>query len=85
MPHSLSSIAYRAILPDRSGLCIVLCKGRLVSTTMGVCLEVGTKLLSCHTEASSACSRQVYRIFASNKDLLTKNIGLCFWFLSYLN
>ena len=60
-------------------------QGEISQYDDGVCLEVGTKLLSCHTEASSACSRQVYRIFASNKDLLTKNIGLCFWFLSYLN
>ena len=35
MPYSLSSIVQRAILPDKSGLCIVLRRGRSVSTTMG--------------------------------------------------
>ena len=35
MLYSLSSIAQRAILPDKSGLCIVLRRGRLVNTTMG--------------------------------------------------
>ena len=35
IPNSLSSIAHRAILPYKSGLCIVLRKGRLVSTTIG--------------------------------------------------
>ena len=28
--------------------------------------------------ASAACSRRVYRVSASNKDLLIKNMGLCF-------
>ena len=35
MPYSLSSIAHRAILLDRSGLWIVPRSGRLVSTTTG--------------------------------------------------
>ena len=35
IPNSLSSIAHPAILHDKSGLCMVLCKGRLVSMTMG--------------------------------------------------
>ena len=35
MPYSLSSIAHRAILLDRSGLWIVPRSGRSVSTTMG--------------------------------------------------
>ena len=35
IPYSLSSIAQRAILPDKSGLCIVLLRGRSVNTTMG--------------------------------------------------
>ena len=35
IPNSLSSIAHRAILLDQSGLCMVLRRGRLVSTTIG--------------------------------------------------
>ena len=35
MPYSLSSIAQRAILPDKLGLCMVLWRGRSVSTTVG--------------------------------------------------
>ena len=35
MSYSLSSTAQGAILPDKSGLCIVLRRGRLVNTTMG--------------------------------------------------
>ena len=35
IPNSLSSIAYRAILLDKSGLCMVLRKGRLVSMMIG--------------------------------------------------
>ena len=34
MSISLSSITYRAILPNKSGLCMVLCRGRMVSTTI---------------------------------------------------
>ena len=35
--------------------------------------------------ASAACSRQVYRVFSSDRDFLMKNTGLCFWFSSSLN
>ena len=35
IPYSLSSTAHRAILFDKSGLCIVLRRGRSVNTTMG--------------------------------------------------
>ena len=35
IPNSLSSIAHLAILPDKSGLCMKLRRGRLVSTTIG--------------------------------------------------
>ena len=35
MPYSLSSIAQRAILLDKSGLCLVLRRWRSVNTTMG--------------------------------------------------
>ena len=47
----------------------------------GVYLEVWAKLLS----SSVTCWRLVYRVSASDRDLVTKNIGLCFWFLSSLN
>ena len=48
-----------------------------------VCLEIGTKLFTCHTEGQ--CSRRVYRVSSSDRDLLTKNIGLYFRFSSSLN
>ena len=35
IPNSLSSIVHRAILLNKLGLCMVLCKGRLVNTTIG--------------------------------------------------
>ena len=35
--------------------------------------------------ASATCSRRVYRVVASDRDLLTKNIGFCFRFSSPLN
>ena len=35
MSYSLSSTTQRVILPDKSGLCIVLRRGRSVNTTMG--------------------------------------------------
>ena len=35
IPYSLSSTTHRAILPDKSSLCIVLRRGRSVNTTMG--------------------------------------------------
>ena len=50
-----------------------------------LCLEVRAKLLSCHTEASVACSRQVYHVSASDRDFLTKNIDLGFRPSSSLN
>ena len=59
---------------DRSGLCIVLLRGTLVST-----------MIRCAWGASAACSRRVYRVSASDMDLLTKNIGLYFRFSSSLN
>ena len=41
-----------------------------------VCLEVN---------ASATCSRQVYQVFVSDRDFLTKNISFCFRFSSSLN
>ena len=35
IPNSLSLIVYRTILSDKLGLCMVLRRGRLVSTTIG--------------------------------------------------
>ena len=50
-----------------------------------VCLEVGAKLLSHHMESSVACPRWVCWVSTSNRDLLMKNIGLCFRFSFSLN
>ena len=50
-----------------------------------VCLEVGTKLLSCHTEGQCCLFETGIPSSAPNRDFLTKNIGLYFRFLSSLN
>ena len=51
-----------------------------------MCLEVGGRsFLAATRRASTAYSRRVYRISASDKDFLTKNIGLYFRFSSSLN
>ena len=49
-----------------------------------VCLEV-TSFLTATWRTSVACSRRVHRVSTSNKDLLMKNTGFCFWFSSSLN
>ena len=41
--------------------------------------------LAATRRASATCSRRVYRVSASNRDLLMKNIGLDFRFSSSLN
>ena len=51
---------------------------------MGV-LEDGRSFFVATRRANAACSRWLYRVFASAKDLLTKNTGLCFLFSSSLN
>ena len=48
-------------------------------------LEVGTKFLAATLRVSAACSRPVYWVSASDKDLLTKNIGLYSQYSSSLN
>ena len=47
-------------------------------------LKVGMEFLAA-TRSASACSRRIYRVYASDRDLLTKNIGLYFRFSSSLN
>ena len=50
-----------------------------------VCLEVKAKFSTATRKANAACSRRVYRVSTSDRDLLTKNTGLCFQFSSSLN
>ena len=57
MPYSLSSIAQRAILLEKSGLWSVLERGRLVSTTMGCAWKYGRSFLAAIRRAKVACSR----------------------------
>ena len=78
MLYSLSSIAQRAILPDKLGLCVVLRRGRSVNTTMRCAWKYGRSFLAAIWRARAACSRWLYLVSASAKDLLMKNIGLCF-------
>ena len=50
-----------------------------------MCLEVWWSFLVATRRANAVCSRWLYRVSASAKDLLTKNTGLCFLFSSSLN
>ena len=50
-----------------------------------VCLEVRASFLATTQRAGAAYSRRVYRVSASNRDLLTKNTSLYFQFSSSLN
>ena len=64
---------------------MVLRRGRSVSTTMGCAWKYRQSFLVATRRANVACSRWLYRVFASAKDLLRKNTGLCFRFTSSLN
>ena len=77
MSNSLSLIAHQAIRPDRSGLCIVLLKGWLVSTVIGCAWKYGQSFLVATLRANVACSRRVYQVSTSDRDLLIKNMGFC--------
>ena len=52
---------------------------------MGCAWKYGRSFFVATRSANVACSRWLYRAFASAKDLLTKNTGLCFLFSSSLN
>ena len=64
---------------------MVLRRGRSVSTTIGCAWKYGRSFLVATRRANAACSRWLYWVSASAKDLLTKNTGLCFLFSSSLN
>ena len=57
MPYSLSSIAQRAILPEKSNLWSLLRRGRSVSTTMGCAWKYGRSFLAAIQMVKAACSR----------------------------
>ena len=48
-------------------------------------LEVRESFLASTQRDSTACSRRVCQVSASNRDLLMNNIGPCFQFSSSLN
>ena len=52
---------------------------------MGCAWKYGRSFLVATWRANAACSRWLYRVSASAKDLLTKNTGLYFLFSSSLN
>ena len=52
---------------------------------MGCAWKHGRSFLVATRRANAACSRWLYRVSASSKDLLTKNTGLCFLFSYSLN
>ena len=64
---------------------MVLRRGKSVSITMGCALKYGRSFLVATRRANVACSRWLYQVSTLAKDLLTKNTGLCFLFLSSLN
>ena len=78
IPYSLSSIANLSILPNKSDLWIVPRSGISVSTTTGWAWKYGRSFWVVVHRAKVACSRWVYLVSASLKDLLTKNTGLNF-------
>ena len=52
---------------------------------MGCALKYGRSFFVATRGANAACSRWLYRVSASAKDLLEKNTGLCFLFSYSLN
>ena len=64
---------------------MVLRRGRSVSTTMGCAWKYRQSFFVATRRANAVCSRWLYRVSASAKDLLTKNTVLCFLFSSSLN
>ena len=52
---------------------------------MGCAWKYGRSFFVATRRANAACSRWLYQVSASSKDLLTKNTGLCFLFSSSLN
>ena len=52
---------------------------------MGCAWKYGRSFLVATRRANAACSRWLYRVSASAKDLLKKYTGLCFLFSSSLN
>ena len=64
---------------------MVLRRGRSVSTTMGCAWKYGRSFFVATRRTNVACSRWLYRVSSSAKDLLTKNTGFCFLFSYSLN
>ena len=64
---------------------MVLRRGRPVSTTIGCAWKYGRSFFVATRKANVACSRWLYRVSTSAKDLLTKNTGLYFLLSSSLN
>ena len=52
---------------------------------MGCAWKYGRSFLVSTRRAKAACLRWLYLVFASTKDLLTKNTGLCLLFVFSLN
>ena len=52
---------------------------------MGCAWKYGQSLFVATRRANASCSRWLYRVSTSAKDLMTKNTGLCFLFSSSLN
>ena len=63
----------------------MLRRGRSVSTIMGCSWKYGRSFFVATRRANAACSRWLYRVSASVKDLLTKNTGLWLLFSYSLN
>ena len=85
MLNSLNSIAHQAIRPDRSGLCIVLLRGKFGENDNRVCLEIRAEFFGCYPEGQRRLLETSVSSFYLDKDLLTKNKGLYYLCSSSLN
>ena len=64
---------------------MVLRRGKSVSTTTGCAWKYGRSFLVATKRANAACSRWLYWVSESAKELRTKNTSLCFIFSVFLN
>ena len=79
----LIGCCYILIFPHRVRLVNGAPRRKLVSTTMG-CAWKYERSFFIATRRNAACSRWLYCVVASVKDLLTKNTGLCFFIFIFL-
>ena len=75
MSNSLSSIAHRAICPERSSLYIVLLRGRLVSIVLGCAWKQGQSFFSSYLESRCCLLEKSISGFCLGQGLAYKEYG----------